>query len=519
MKPKKISKIAAGTLFALSLLGGKAAAQEIKAPSLENQIIQEEANPFSKIDLNFNLELQKKQGEISSYSRNCFDDEDFGFIYGSFIDKINNNLSSYLPLLKDTGSLTENQKLVLLSLYCNQVNFFAYDSKDNDCRYINTELAKFSNSIGLRAAPVTGVYEQKGQTVCLIKTKNGTSIVNSYKIMSLNTKNIEKVLEEFEKEADSLCFKHSLFEDTKFKYEFITKDGKNLLNFLGHDLSLNEAKDSLINKKDYVPHLTFNAEKTNNLFFLESDLAGMSVGGGVLSENISPENKWGLFRVGFNHKFANTGLGSISPKFNFVYGKGESKKYFCGVDGALTASTENKKGINLSSRISGIYITNQAGTNILSDLALDSGISYTSTIGNAKFEPYVLSQLALVTKDFEKVNAAIKQREIEAGFRFSFPINKVDISLEPHYTKRIWENEFGAKLRLGTKAVGLNIEDYITKSGYDPFCPDKSGLSTGIDASLGPITLKLAYKNDTTNYNGEKESISSGSISGTVKLK
>jgi hypothetical protein len=541
MKSKKLSKIAAGTLFALSFLGGKLPAQEVMSyPAIE----QTEEIP-SKIELGFDFESEKKQIPLNYTLEEYFEDSDFGSL-SPIVSKIQSGeIDSYSSLLENAGSLTDNQKIVLLSLFADQLYLYDYTANSEKevssqeaffqtlqdalnwkhgsiglCRHISTNIEKLANDMGLRAAALTGSYFDAGHAYDIIKTENGTSIVDSYQIFSSSSKNIEKIIESYQKEIGAIMFQHLFFEDSKFKYELIPKDGKNFLDFTNYDPSLNELKNSLINKNKN-PAITIEGTKNDNLLSVKLNLLGLYLNGGELSEDISPEKKIGLFQLGFGKKFILFNKLGITPDLSIVYGdSGDYTKPIWGWDGRITLSTENKEGLNLSSKFSHTIINMPKVTLYYKPVCLEAGVSYTLPIGKAKLEPYVLSQFAFLMDDFgvgEK-SRKLKFNELEAGLKFSFPKDGTNITIDPHYINRIWEDEFGANLRLGIKNAGLNIEGFVTKSTYD-FCPDKQSLSIGADALLGPVSLKLSYKTDKTNYDGEIGTTSSFSVGGKVKLK
>jgi hypothetical protein len=554
MKPKKLSKIAAGTLFALSLIGGKLPAQEviqntsvitqeteIQTPAIESEL----TDIPPTMDFSFNYELEEKPKEITYSLKDAFDDPDISPIYNSILYSTRLNLiQSYSAFTQNASSLTENQKLVLLSVLSDYLYYFSYDEnyegkvystedffkilqnslKANTdsigvCRHIASNIETLANDIGLRAAAVSGSFQDYGHAYDIIKTENGTSIVDSYNIFSSNSKNIEKVLESYQKEIGSIMFQHLFFEDAKFKYELITKDGKNFLVFINYDPLLKEAKDSLINKVKDVPTLVIEGKKDKNIFSLKGNLYGFYVKCGEMSGNLTPEKKIDIGQIGYGHKFLLFNKFRISPEASFIYGSFALGKALFGYDGKIILSTENEKGLNASAKFSTATI-NMFKTTSYHDMALDAGLSYTLPIGDGKLEPYVLSKFAFLPSDMGTYwnDEKLFYNALETGLKFSFPKDGKNIVIEPHYTNRPWENEIGANIRLGTKNIGIDLEGSVTKSEYD-FCPDKSKLSAGLDCSLGPLSLKLSYKTEGTNYDGEKEAIQSFSASAKYSIR
>jgi hypothetical protein len=514
MKPKKGSIIAAG-LLALSALTAKAPAQEI---SLNSSVINEEAvsgeGLISRIDIAFNLEAETKPEKVEYDFRKCSTDKDYSFVSHSFMPEMDNNVNSPFQIpLDEIKNLTDNQKLVFLSVFSNEIYCFAYDTDTNCCRHISSNIEKIANQIGLPAAAVSGVSSKGGGHVYnLIKTEEGISVVDSYHILSSKSKNTEKILEAYQKETGSMTFQHWFFNNSKPKYELITDDGKNFLDFIDYDPSTNSIRESLLNRNINSPDLIFGADKKDNLLSFLAGFFGTSLKLGSLSNNTSPEEKYNISQVGFKKEFRipklkikflpEVGVAATNNTPNFLYE----------INYGLAVSTENEKGINALLKYSRAIINSKA--TLFYDHSIFAGISYSFPFGNAELEPYLLSKFSFLPDTLEEYNEKLKLNGLEAGLIFSAP----NISFEPHYTYRLWENEFGAKLNAGTKNIKVNLEASVSKSTYE-FCPDKLSINLGVDFSIGSLTLNSGYKAEGTNYDGEKELTSSFYFNGKIKLK
>ena len=512
-KPKK-SKFLPIALLGLSLLGGKAIAQDYQeAPETTQEDFAQE-HLMKEIDFNFNYELGQKTEEISSSLESYGDDPDSYYLSSFLSDSSDQSFSSYQSLLGNYQNLTENQKIVLVSILCDKLYEFDYTSFGK-CPAIASFGEQTLNSIGLKAAAVTGaehVYD-------ILKTKEGTSIIEGYDIFSSNTKNIERVLEEYQR--GSLVFQHLFFESDKFMYKLITKDGKSFLDFANYDPSLNPIKNSLINKDNSIPYVTLDAEKKDNLFYGGLELTGINFKGGMLSEDASPENKIDLFQGGFKRKFFLFDSMSIYPDVSIVFGNQDgdtANHYFITDIENLTVSTENQEGLNSSLMFSRASSeTQHQESTLYYDMDLDGGVSYNFGIGDFKFEPYSLLKFSFLPENLLNTTLSPRFSEFGTGLRTSFQVSNANLSIDPHYTKRIWEDEVGADAKLESKNFNLDFGGYVTKSGYD-FCPDKFGANAGLEILLKPISLKLGYKIDGTNYDGEIATSSSGSLTGKIIL-
>jgi hypothetical protein len=522
MKQKKKSLIAAG-LLAL-LFGNRAVSQDIQLhiPKLADIKVEMpfQKGPFYGTDFSFNLESEIKSKEIEYDFKTCYENNDFSAVYPPFIQLIKDNANSPLQIpLDDIKNLTDNQKLVFLSLLSNQINGFAYDKDTNCCRHIATNIERISNNIGLPAAVVSGIMKNReGHAYNIIKTEEGVSIVDSYLILSSESKNVEKVLEAYQKEMGYPMFKQEFYKDSKFHYALTTKDGRNFLDFIGYDPSLDVIKDSLQNRKKYEADFKFEGNVKDNFFSFLASFFGTYVKGGKIKENLS-EREILMGQVGINPKIIIPNILSIVPEVSFVYGKMENS-YFASLPLGITVSTENAKGINLSARVSGMAVNIPKQATLYANLSADLGASYSFNLGNAKLEPYILSQFSGLIEDIKEGEKTRKLRfsELEAGLKISLPIKHGNIIFEPHYSKRIWEDEVGAKLRIGTGTINGNLEASVSKSGYE-FCPDKLNIKSGIDLSINNITIGAGYKAEGTNYEGEKELNSSFYLNGKIKLK
>ena len=289
-KPKRISGIIASSLtLAFSLFGApKITAQEIKPISIEH--ILDNANSTTahnpKVDLIFNYGLESK-AEALGYLK--------GFTYfggetlvrDANVPEINleetsqieslikgiksNNVNSYPELVELSKNLSESQKIVLFAslsqlLYAgsyidnsplnkvesqeiffkNLQNFLSTHNQSplGVCPQFPTYIERLANDTGIKTTAVTGTREDRGHVSDILKLKEGIGIVDGGIILIAKTKNIEKILSAYQKSVDSSVFQHLFFEDNKFRYMLISKDGRNFLNFVEYDASSNPIKNS-----------------------------------------------------------------------------------------------------------------------------------------------------------------------------------------------------------------------------------------------------------------------------------
>jgi hypothetical protein len=373
----------------------------------------------------------------------------------------------------------------------------------------------------------------------ILKTGEGLTIIDSYNIQTSKTKNVEKVLEVQQKINGLFQFDHSFFEGNEFKYSFITKDGRNLLNFLGYDESLNPLKESLINREDYNSNANNNpdlAVKVSKEDYASSfDLSFPILFGNpffkigeIRGDSNSPVDKIYLIQTGLKKKFQLFRILDIDSNINFAYGKisqDYSRNDIINLSGGFSASTKNKEGFNLSANFERNYSSSKLEIPFPEDAILfdntsfGAGASWKIPLGNLSIEPYLLSQFALFPEKLLSQDYTLNFNELESGARLEVPIlNSLRMFFNPYYTRRIWEQEFGANAGIKINKLELTAGGYSSKSNYD-FCPDKSGFNIGLSGSINRnISLDLKYKTDRTNYDGEIEDKQSFSMTGKWEI-
>jgi hypothetical protein len=475
------------------------------------------------------------------------------------------NIDSYSELVKSSKSFSENQKEILLAALANSLYEGSYDpslpinevlSQDtffeklqnylatgNDsylgvCRHIASHIEQLSNDLGLRANAVTGRYlGGVGHVYVIVKRENGTGIVDGSFITLSNTKNIEKMLEIYQKDKDATVFEHLFFEDSKLKYRLVTKDGKKFLDFIEFDESLNTLKNSLTERENSNSGVSIVLSEdgcsVNNLASLvlakddysmsgKLNLFGLFAKIGQIKGNSSsPTKEMNLTQVGLEAKLSFFDTIDIIPSIGVTYGDILQQKHedkgVLGTSGSLMVNTTKEEGFNLSSRFAGKYLF-ALKTTFLNDLSLELGASYKIPMGKISLTPYVLSQAGLWPTDLGTWNFSPTFDEVNAGAILDIPFSRnSNISVDPHYAYRNYEHEMGINAKLGTKKIKANLETYVAKSVND-FAPDKIGVDIGASASFGPFVLKAGYKDEWQNYDGEIDNKSSLSIQGKIKF-
>lgn len=557
---KKI--IFAGTLLA-SLL--KPVSSEEFQPKQETEISksleQKVSNPKVKIIFNYRKEEEKKGIEYSTASASFHlsphyeyldVSENFPLSYEDTIevgeiikDVKNGNINSYEEFVNNSINLSENQKIVLLAaisdgLYSggydlnsykinipSQETFFEilqdYLNGDKNpigaCKQIASPTNQLADDIGFESAAVIGRKEDINHVYNILKTENGTSIIDYNYILTANTKNIEKTLEAYQKDINAIVFQHLFFEDNKFKYNLITKDGKNFLDFIDYDGTTESLKKLLTQKdnSDSFSGLIIDINQKDYQTSAEIDYFNIFAKVGQIRGNsLSPIDKMGLLQFGCKGKI---------PIFDSCYlipnaGITLSDSPLLGFNGDLSFNTNNEKEFNLALRIAGNIssaLPINAGSALFHDFLMEAGISCNFPINDTmSIENYLITQFALYPKNLDTYSFSTQLNEFKTGKILHIDSPHLNFSLDSYLSIKPWEKEFGSKVNLGNEGIGINVGGYITKSDYD-FCPNKSGFDIDLILPLNNSEIKFSMSKDRTNYDREIEDNLSLSLQATIK--
>lgn len=546
--------LSAGVLSAF-LLGGSLSYGE----NLEEKI----SKP--KISINLNYKHEDAQKGIDYYVSNSrfFQSYPYEFLWTNIpqltysekkqVENIMkdikyDNINSYQELVEKTEDLSESQKFVLLSAIGGILRDFNYENSNEKvssqdtffeklqdslesseqnglgvCRQISSHLEQLANDIGIKSTAVTGFGTTTGHVYVISKTEHGNSIVDYSKILTTNTKNIEKTLEAYQKYQGTMVFQHLFFEDAEFKYELITKDGRHFLDFVEYDKSSETLKNYLISENELIsPKLSIDLDLETYLKSFKFNYKGFFVKVGEIEGNSSsPLDKMDLIQLGLGGKFSILNA-YIIPDISLIKGKiYQDRKIdddeLLGVQGNLIFATNNKR-LNFGSRF-GMNTSFLRPSNfpIFFDYVFEVGTSYKIPVKNIDIQPYAFMQYFPFIEDIGSGDVKPTPEEITIGNIFDVKVSKnINFSLDPHYTWRIWEDEFGLAAGFGNGNIKASAKGYFTKSKYD-FNPDKIGFKTELKARLKNLNLKAGYEGKRTDYDGEKEW--NNSLSASVNIK
>jgi len=451
----------------------------------------------------------------------------------------NRNINSYSDFIGRDKNLSEPQKLLLLSAIGNLSGRLYERSKDKvnsqddlffkwqdylvsgivnpigECDHIHSGIEGLANDIGIKAAAVSGAARGEGHIYTIAKTKEGSAIIDYGELFITDTKNIERFLEACQKDRGMTKVKHDFFENAEFKYRFITDDGRNLLDFLGYDETSEPLKNLLIYDVEKNARINLIFEQGNNFDSSELNFLGFfAKAGEIKGAQSSPLKNIKLFQGGYkrktNFEITNNFKLSLDGNLSFLSGKInqdlkiESNRLTGLIGNWIVNVTGEKEKFNFSVRSgkTSISIGKQV---IFYDSTIGTGISYKFTNEIIDIEPYALIQYPSFKKDLGTEKSERRLNDFGGGILFNIlPSNNVNISVEPYYTGRIWEDEFGANAKIKSKTFGLNAGGYITNSKYD-FCPDKTGVSIGLHKDFGRWRVSAGYERQDSDYDGEIE--------------
>ncbi|MEK6827072.1 MAG: hypothetical protein AABX99_01145 [Nanoarchaeota archaeon] len=560
MRNKKISRLLPLALVGLSLLGvPKISTQEVRPEGIEkilDETTQEIHSPKMDFAFDYEFETKPKEPEYSKYisypnlpgenlvrSINLpLNKFEIANIENLIREVKNKKINSYSDFIGVSKTFSEFQKMVLFAsisevAYKGTYNWRSFQNKiesqetffnniqnfletgvktpSGECGQIAVNIERLINDLGIKSASVTGM-DKIGHVFDILRLIEQIGIVDGGKIIVANTKNTEKLLRIYQQDANFIAFQHLFFEDNQFKYMLIPEDGRNFLDFIGYDISSKPIKDSLINLTKSNSKITFTTNQEKELTSFKMNYLGFLVRAGQITGNSSfPLEDRILVQAGFKRKFSFSGI-EATPNTGIIF---QNNKISGGVVELIVNST-NEKGLNLSSRISGnILVKERLINKLFYDYSAGVGVSYKIKTKLGELEPYSITQFKLMLGDLGMQIFVPTLNEAEFGLKLDIPFsNDSNISFNPYYMKRLWEQEFGANAKVQTRNFGLNIGSYLTKSNY-AFCPDKFGFDAELSASINKyFNLKAKYKTEQTNYEGEKENKDSFSLTAGINF-
>jgi len=496
--------------------------------TLEKKLSRDKEISSPNVKIIFNYGKRNKQEGVE-YSTSVLElteneEDQINEIIDDMKDKDLINLDSYSEFIESSKNLSESQKIVLLA-EIGDLLFDMYHAPDYVCRHIASHLEQLANDIGIKSAAVSGRFFDEGHAYNILKTENGTAIVDYGSILIINSKSIEKALEAYQKNINTITFQHLFFEDNKLKYRLITKDGRNFLNFVGYDETSEKLKNSLLQRDNFAnSDLSFELNIEDYLTSAEINCLGFFVKTGEIKGNSSsPIKNMVLSQIGYKRNFLILDTINLNPSLSFIFGdsskkiKDDADNNLFGVSADLSGNTNNKKGLNLASRIAGnVFGTKES--DFFHDLKIEAGLSYKIPLKELNIEPYLIGQLALFPGDLYTYEFVPMLNEIRGGVNLEKNFeNNFSFSCNPYLLRRIWKYGAGINFDFSSPNIELNAGVEATKSNYD-FCPDTLNLSAGISVPVGNIKINFDYGNKIDNYDGDLTQEPSFTIGGNLNF-
>ncbi|VVB83742.1 Uncharacterised protein [uncultured archaeon] len=326
------------------------AAQSLSGQSLEEKIKNENAAAQNtpKVELLTNYEAIS-QNKTSNYNivYNMPGSDSFKPIKPILMSILKRELNSYSSLIESIKNLSEKEKITLLSAVSGLCYRGCYNTELTDaelesqemffnrlqnslstgeddafgvCKQISSHIEKLAKDIGFKSATVSGLSDSKaGHTYNLIKTNDGLVLIDGYSTLFADTKNIEEILNSYQDNLNSPTFQHLFFEGGKFKSRIINQEGRNFIDFVEYDESLNKLKESLLtNKKDFADlKLSFNQK--DDLISLKIDGKNFFGGVGYTINELNGNNLF-LAKIGNTERISFLKDCSLDSKTSLVYG-------------------------------------------------------------------------------------------------------------------------------------------------------------------------------------------------------
>jgi hypothetical protein len=419
-------------------------------------------------------------------------------------DKVK-DINSYKNLISQ-ANLSENQKIILLASISGLLYKNYYSLENNYvCRHIAPDIEELGEAMGMNIDSVTG-KTSGGHAWDIFKTENGTGIIDAYTggpgiILLSNSKNIEKLLDAYQRSIGYVAYQHSFFDKDKFRYRLITKDGRKFLDFVGYDESTQSSKDVLFKniEADNSNSVGITLEGIDNFYpIVKINALGFFVKVGAFKDTF-------LSQIGYDNNFSISNV-DIHPNVSILSGdlcERKKRNDISGFSGDLTIKVNNEQGLNSYLRTAGNIFVKKDST-LFNDFLTEFGNSYKIPIQNFSLEPYCIVQLGVLGDLLKEGNYSFNLRELKTGILFGIDMNDTKLSIDPYYILKGCEQGAGTEIKLGNKNFGLNFEGSLTRSSYD-FCPNKYNIDAGLYLNLENLLFNVKYSDNITDYDGEIE--------------
>ena len=298
-----------------------------------------------------------------------------------------------------------------------------------------------------------------------------------------------------------------------------TKDGKRFFDFLEYDNSLKSSLENLVNPKYSPKEIALDLETGNYINSSKISKPFFVKIGKIEGEKNSALNESLSLQFGFRNKFLVKDFLGIDLDLNSFYSENSYEEDSQKIYGVIFNSSlfTDKKGFNFGLRGKITKFFGGDDFEAFHDYSIEPGISYKLNLEDSSIKPYLVSHFEMVPIKLTDIKGNFALDELCSGINFSSNIKDLKLLTDFCYSHKPYESGCRGSVGLGYKNFNLDIASSFSKSNYI-FCPDKSDLDIGISTQFGNLEMDANYKKNLTNYDGEKDSKNSFSLSGKISF-
>ena len=473
-----------------------------------------------KIGINSKIYSPSKEGNLTKipfyYDQNIMDCEKE--IYPTDPEKTTN------PRIKKAKNFSTEQKIMSLSSL-NYSLYSKYDMDNYNCVNISLDTEKAAEKIGLEGYALLKIPgRENNHAITFINTGKGYAIINGQDIFTTNSKNIEKIITQYNKKIDKINFETKVYDEGILEWYVINKNGERFLGFLDYDYSTNPTHKKLINSEEKEEKFLVGVDTGNYTNSIKLKGGPFFTKLGILKgdENSALENL-SIIQAGYKNSFYLNDLINLDINGSYNHSEGLCKKgneqKFNGFSGEINLFTNKEEGLNLSLRGARNSQTIE-GTKIqpFLNFFIDTGISYKFQNKNIELTPYLINQLNYDIKKHIRKEPEFFPNEIVGGINIESKFGDLETEGDLSYSNKLHEHEIKGNLNLKKGDLEFSLGGYLAKPKF-VLCPERQGINLGVSANLeNKVNFNLDYNQDLVNYQGEKENNYSVSVGANIKF-
>jgi hypothetical protein len=474
-----------------------------------------------KIEINSKIYSPSKEGNLTKipfyYDQNIMDCEKE--IYPTDPERTTNSR------IKKAENFSTEQKIMSLSSL-NWSFYSEYDIENYKCTHISLDTEKVTEKIGFEGYVIGNMPANTplSHAITLVNTGKEYIFINKSDIFTTKSKNIEKILMQYNKELDEINFITHIFDKGNLKWIPINKNGERFSEFLDYDYSTNPTHKKLINLEEKEEKFLVGVDTGNYTNSIKLKGGPFFTKLGILKgdENSALENL-SIIQAGYKNSFYLNDLINLDINGNYnhseAFCKKGNKQNFNGLSGDINLFTNKEKGLNLSLR-GGTSFNEIEGAEIqpFYNILIDTGVSYKFQNKNISLTPYLINQLNGDVKDLRKGKGELFPKEIVGGINIESQFGSLKTEGDLSYSNKLHEHEIKGNLNLKKGDLEFSLGGYLAKPKF-VLCPERQGINLGVSTNLeNKVNFNLDYNQDLVNYQGEKENNYSVSVGANIKF-